>query len=521
MATADLVCSSCGETEGDLYFCETCSNSEESSNEKELLCELCLGPHVGKGHQIQTSKGQEPLICSQHRRFHSEYCKTCDVTFCSKCLGTHSKHELGRIEQRALEIKKEVFEMLTKLELDEKPLRLKKESISQLKKSHETDQSKLRELFEKEIEKLRQVGLKRIDENLSQIEKEEQEVIDGIDRLLSLQKSSRELLILTNPHLIKDFKQIKRCYEDACEKLEKDLRAEYLVTTSEFCGVKDVLDKMGTEVDEKLKSKFEKKLTQSLKFAVKGFDCSNFIFLVEKRKLKVDKLIISTAKELTCEKIGEVELDEDVELCFSINTSHFLCSCIICTNYSSYRIDVTKSNKIEMSKLTLPFSGKIVCPYILDNWTSDVYVCYFSEDEEVLQFSHDASFKIKCFVPKWQSLEINGNRLSFKTVYNEILIVDPRKGTREEIEFSEHGVDSISHVTLFGRHLWIWSVETKSVVCMCKEGEQWNVIETHKWIDPTKSIPVTCLLDFYLLPALKSNTRFREDFHYLFLVYCY
>ena len=50
-------------------------------------------------------------------------------SFCPKCLGKHSKHEMGSLDERAIEIRKEVFSMLTTLERNEKPLREKKEGF--------------------------------------------------------------------------------------------------------------------------------------------------------------------------------------------------------------------------------------------------------------------------------------------------------------------------------------------------------------------------------------------------------
>ena len=82
---------------------------------------------------------------------HSLYCKTCDVTFCSKCTSDHSKHELGSSAQRACEIRKELFEILTESEKNEKPLRVKKESVIEQKVRHSSEQDKLKDTFIKEV----------------------------------------------------------------------------------------------------------------------------------------------------------------------------------------------------------------------------------------------------------------------------------------------------------------------------------------------------------------------------------
>ena len=206
MATATVVCSSCDDSEVELYYCKSCSESaelestEQSTNEREL-CEICLGAHVRKGHQVRNLKDQEPLVCAQHRCLHKHYCKTCDVTFCGNCLGNHSEHKLGSIDERAIEVKKEVFEMLTKLELVEKPLGEKKKAVGDIKKFHESDQKKLKELLDREIKELNEIGLNRIEENLKFFAKKDNEVGDVIENVSKLQRRSRELLILTSSHL--------------------------------------------------------------------------------------------------------------------------------------------------------------------------------------------------------------------------------------------------------------------------------------------------------------------------------
>ena len=122
-----LKCSSCDDVEAELYYCDTCDQSKEFSNEnqRELFCDSCLSPHVKKCHEVRTTKGQVPLVCSDHRKLHSSYCKTCDTTFCPNCIRGHRSHEMGILDERAMEIKK-VFEMLTRLELSEKPMKTKR-----------------------------------------------------------------------------------------------------------------------------------------------------------------------------------------------------------------------------------------------------------------------------------------------------------------------------------------------------------------------------------------------------------
>ena len=534
MATATLICSSCEESELELYYCETCSESanctDKSTNERELLCEICLGAHVRKGHKVATLKGQEPLICSQHRRLHNQFCQTCDVTFCPKCLGEHSKHEMGSIDERAIEIKKEVFEMLTKLELDEKPLRAKKESISDLKKIHEGELSDVRARFEKEIAELRRIGLKRIDENLKQLEKEEKELVDDIDQVLRLQKSSRDLLSLTSPHLINDIKQVRVDFDETCKKFEDALSTEYRVETPEFDNLKESFVKLGEEIDEKLKISFfktEKKLSEAKKatkkIAVAGSDLSNFLVAIENWQMKLSRI---TAKASSCsleyKHLGELEFTDDIVSRYSVFDINRLCSLIILSSTKMYRIDIKHPNVCKKKELVLPTFQCIVCSYIYPYSDGDeVDWCYWLQDRQVLKFTHDTYFEIQCSSkPKYSGRDIEWWSLCFATENNEILIVDLANSRHRIIPSSKHRVTPISHVTLLGGFLFIWSTENKSITSMMHKNNEWNVVETQNWHDATQLIYFQHpeLKRFRFLPALEG-TSLMDDSDYAFLLF--
>ena len=117
MATSQLEWTSCGETEEtELYYVDYHTKPDETNTEggsqlKQLLCDSCIAPHVSKGLNVKTAKGQTPLICDSHKKLHNFYCRSCDCTFCPKCLvAKHANHEIGSIEERASELKKEVLD---------------------------------------------------------------------------------------------------------------------------------------------------------------------------------------------------------------------------------------------------------------------------------------------------------------------------------------------------------------------------------------------------------------------------
>ncbi|XP_075260744.1 uncharacterized protein LOC142352201 [Convolutriloba macropyga] len=518
-----LTCTSCGEREIELYTCETCDQIGECSNDvtKELFCESCICPHVKKGHDVRTSKGQVPLVCVDHKKLHNQYCKTCDVSFCPKCLGNHSEHKMGSIDERAIEIKKEVFEMLTKLELDEKPLRAKKEAISEARSCHENEQMHLQDLCEKKLDELRQIWLKRIDENLRFVELEQKEITDQIEDLLKLQRRSRDSLAMTSPHLVNDFKGLSSEYKEVCEYREKTLAMVCQVKSCDFSDVTELIDQIGNEVDRKLKTVVTKIDNRCLKrFPVMAVVYSNFIFTVEDRIMKIERLKVDGSSSLHLTDVGKIEFSQDVKTYYSIYCTNYLCSCIIFTNSGTiFRADISNSKVCLKTEIEVPAFPNLVCPF---GYNGEVHWCYWLEDRKVLKFSHNLNFVIRSTsTPRMRSRGIGGYRIVLTTENNEILIVDPYNFTNELIPRTKHNAKAIDHVTFVGDCLFIWDVEMKSVTFMLKRSKQWSTKETQRWNDPTQLILFenSQISDIRFLPALKCTSG-DELCDYVFMTLC-
>ena len=254
-----LKCSSCDDANERLYSCESClADSEECSNEsaKELFCDLCVASHVKKGHDVRTAKGQVPLICEKHKMLHSLHCKTCDVTFCAKCISNHSKHEIGSSAQRACELRKELFKILTKSEKNEKPLRVKKESVIAQKVRHSREQDKLKATFIKEVTKLQKAGLSMIENNYKVFEEKEKTVMDAIEEVVDLQQKTRSILSLDDCQMIRDVKKLR----ETSVKCEQNSR--YILDYKFQCESCDisVVEREFQGCSIKLKQKLQSKL---------------------------------------------------------------------------------------------------------------------------------------------------------------------------------------------------------------------------------------------------------------------
>ena len=524
MASATLVCSSCGDAEIELYYCETCSSEVvdgSNSNDQKLLCEACLGPHIKKGHQIRNSKGQEPLVCSQHRRLHSEYCRTCDVTFCPKCLGEHSKHEMGSIDERAIEIKKEVFEMLTTLEMDEKPLRAKKESLIELQKSHESEQKELREVVEYQIEELRQKALKRLDDNLQLLENEKEKNTQIIESVLKLQQESRDLLSMTSPHLIEDFKKTKENYESAKEASSKALVTDYYAKSTELSEARNMVSDFGNEFVKKLESVFGSKISGIVeRFVITASPMNTFLFTVSEGLINVDKLTVSGVPEkVDIHRVGHVEFGGYIQSYYEVHDESNLCSVVLLGYHGcAYRMDVRKDSSCNLSEISMPSYEHILCPYTASQM---IHWCYWDENHNLLKFSHNVSFIINCeSLPTWKRKMRSGCDLCFVLQENKLLVVDPTRHSSELIAISGIGQKLVEfdHVTFLNRNCCvIWCAKSKSIILVKIQSVVGSVREVQRWNEPTDVIRFKNVGTIRFVPALTGSNS-SNDFKYVFAI---
>ncbi|XP_075260863.1 uncharacterized protein LOC142352262 [Convolutriloba macropyga] len=547
MASVTLVCSSCGDAEIELYYCETCSSEVvegSNSNEQELLCEACLTHHIKRGHQVRNSKGQEPLVCSQHRRLHGEYCRTCDVTICPKCLGEHSEHKMGSIDERAIEIKKEVFEMLTTLEMDEKPLRAKKESLIELQKSHESEQKELREVVENQIEELRQKALKRLDDNLQLLENEKEKNTQIIESVLKLQQESRDLLSATSPHLIKDFKKAKENYESAKEACSKALVTDYYAKSTELAEITNMVDDFGNEFVKKLESvlrkrkswkakklesekvgkRFGSKISGSVeRFVITASPMNTFLFTVSEGLINVGKLTVSGVPEkVDIHRVGHVEFGGYIQSYYEVHDESTLCSVVLLGYHGcAYRMDVRKDSSCDLSEISPPSYEHILCPYTMSNSSQMIHWCYWDENHNLLKFSHNVSFIINCeSLPTWKRKMRSGCDLCFVLQENKLLVVDPNRHSSELIAISGIGQKLVEfdHVTFLNRNCCvIWCAKSKSIILIKIQSVVGSVREVQRWNEPTDVIRFKNVGTIRFIPALTGSNS-SNDFKYVFAI---
>ena len=516
MDVSVLKCAHCDEAELELYYCETCDQSAECSNKisKSLLCETCIGPHVRTGHDVRTSKGQAPLVCGDHKKLHNLYCKSCDLTFCPKCLGEHSEHKMGSIDERATEIKKEVFEMLTTLELDEKPLRLKKENLSELQLSHRCQQNDLRDFIDKRIMKLRHKAFETIDDNLKLLEDERVKKVEMIDQVLNLQQESRGLLCATSPHLIKDFEKVKEKYEKTRITCGRALEIDYDAKSSEINEVEKVVSEFEKKLLDKLKTVFIKKCVEV--FAVNAASDKTFLFSVGEGNIKVEVITWNESEaKLNHLLVGQLAFNDYVKHYYHLIDYQGVCSVVVMGKFA-HRIDVKEDSECKLSKIAMPTFEQVLCPYAISKDEYEIHWCYWVEDRNLLKFSHNPLFEVGGLssMPNFKAKGIRGPELCFVTECNRILIADPVKHSSELLLIDPAELQNVDRITFFNTtFLFCWSVQSSAIVCLRNENSRFNRFEIRNFENSSSVVMLDIARCWWCLTSLPRMITSEEIYN--------
>ena len=542
-------CGLCGESGVNLYYCENCpAESDECTNEvhREHLCDSCITHHVKRGHDVKTVKGQVPLICDTHKMLHSLYCKTCDVTYCSKCSKIHSKHELGDIEERASELKKEVFEILTEFELGEKPLRAKKESIIEQEVCIESEQNELKKCIVKEIEELKDSIVKVIDENCGLFSEHKSKVDNEIDICVDLQQQARNLLSLENCCLIQKFKNL----DDSASKYRKQsesILCEQLTHSS--CNVTDIKGKFSDfkkeavlEVTSILKTCEKNSVNdpREMNFAtVKSKDIQHYSsdyicfpvmqayrLIIEENQLKVQKVVAEEGCVKCVEEMACFIFDRNVEAIYFKSSM----SKVIVQTHEGFSVVYVDNNGYKIDHANFQPMNGFICPYVHNN---KLHQCHYDANEKVIRFTHDTDIFFNCsHTPKLISYQYYPF-VCLVTDNNDVLTCKLYEKEFYSIPFEVHKVSSVDYVQFYYSrfrflriaNLFIWSVKKKSITILLLENKLWKLDQIIYWSDPVQIM--TTQLSYpsrtvHFLPAVKKRNSAQEttdvDLRYVYAV---
>ena len=109
-----------------MFGCKSCSSSEPSSSPdsqlRKLCCKICtVVLHIRKKHEVVDDRGYAPAVCVEHDNIYHFFCETCQKILCTECIESHITRSFQPLSQKAVEVRKNVFDLLIENEELSKP----------------------------------------------------------------------------------------------------------------------------------------------------------------------------------------------------------------------------------------------------------------------------------------------------------------------------------------------------------------------------------------------------------------
>ena len=489
-----------------LYRCQTCHREQDEASGFEYFCENCLVSHIRKGHSVIDCKGNKPLVCSTHSLICLEYCKTCDVTLCYKCLGSHSKHEFQPAEVKGSELKRKVFELLTDLEMKEKPLRLKQEET--IRKNQEIAQ-RLEEFIKGELKKLEENVREKINQKSTANDRLSGELTTACNDLLSLQGRTRALLSQSNANLAHNYAIVA----EECSNFESRYNDSIKKESDCFVSVTDSVNKLfesfRIEFDELLETANSSHFQANQIFHVIGVKSWSKMLIYRVQRNHHKELSVSTITfdgngrqiitEIAVESMkGNIEITH-VFIVKAVKTDNVPNterkvgpSCrkakkfeqiIVLMNNRTAKLYNISSGAFE--RCTYPRYNNFLWPYCASDL--NIHWSYWNADEKKVRFSHSFDLSFDCdHCPKIRMNGSDSNILCFIDQNCTVFVVELSFGNIEndrieKIDKETHHletIDCISSVftevgsnlqpTIEMTQLFLWSVDSTSVTIVHK-----------------------------------------------------
>ena len=515
----ESVCVACEEIfpNMQLYRCQSCSEKQDKSAANEFLCEDCLISHTRKGHSIVDSKGNEPLICSKHSFVCTEYCKTCDVPFCVKCLRNHSKHELQLMDEKASEVKAKVFELLTELEIKEKPLRLKQEANLNICHKNQQLIQDLKELVKEECKKLEEKMLEKIDAKSKLNADKSNDLKIVYDKLLELQKTTRELLSQSNPKLLQnivatanDIQSFEPHYNDSIIK-------ESQVFSCDFGDIREMFEKLLDELMENIGNRI---------FHL-GCHFQHIITRVESSMNEIKFSTVSVDKNNGAQNMSGLSCVERLE-CNTKITHVFPTSSLRSGSWHDVILILLKDKtariydvvKCCLEPCDYPKSANFLWPYVSPLNNCSLEWCHWDAKEKKVRFSHNVNLSFdseQC--PKIKMSSSYPFVLCFFDQNCDITLVYTSTNAIEKISKEVHQLESIDCITAWYAHqILVWTVATKSVTSLKKQNSTFMIEQRISWENKPEVFPIKLQYrpDAHLCPFLKQTPENNSDDAYVF-----
>ena len=517
-------CSSClTELEtASFYRCTSCSTEQRELSNAKLLCEDCIIPHLRKKHLTIDSKGNEPLACSVHSFIFSEFCKTCDVLFCLKCSAIHRKHDCKSIDEKASEVREKVFDLLTDLELKEKPIRLKITANSAIVQKNKTDAQEISLIVQNQCRNLEQTLLRDIEEKSKLNEVQGVFFSEVCDKTIQFQKSVRELLSESNPNLIQKY----ACIFDKAEdfKIMYEKSAKMNEVTVSFCS-----EEMANQCFKKFGENFRQTLSHQIgkqQFFVSGNYQGKVFRICNSYNVGIEISKLNTNME---DEKHEFTKHFQTTIGLNITITHvYPLFCYFQSRIKTFIILLSDKTALifenaSFSSIEYPESNFFLWPY---KSCSTLYWSYWDPKNASVRLTHKEDFSVK-FVscPKIKMSGPLAAQLFFvDEVENKIVEFSTETGSSVQIPSQIHQVESIGCVTVISKNLvCVWSidaelvhlisrVDSKEPYCLTRRISTWKFYRNIIKLSECDQTATECDVTFF--PASIREKHLPKDHYY-------
>ena len=554
-------CNSCDDNyaEDCIYTCSTCESENENNssclgNERFAsftFCENCIFVHCKKGHDIKDVDGLVVLTCKEHFQVLDQYCRSCDVLFCVRCLKTHRNHKQEPINERVKEIKSEIFKQLTKFEDIEKPANAKQGSISKIVDRNESD---VKEIL-KNMEQVFDAVKGKVETGLSKFKETEKRAKGAVETVIQIQGQLRCLLSLTSQQLLIDWKDVNE--KIGSFKKEEQFVKEFSLNDKRFTigkkskqelekTVEDIADDLELVIPSLESDATERKCLDEVKLPliVSEKDKVKNIFshtqngamlvLIEtEESLQLYRYVLDTTL-LTVKRRNMSSIDWQKSLSIQLmfppfkygsQLSEWLC-CLLMTDGSIVKADF---GKISWSKYeSAPAAGENLISCTERDSEGNIHWYYW--DSGYIRSTNRASCGIPC--------KSKANCLHADQTYQIVLDPDSMEisvycygSSRGTIPHTVHGCDAIDKFAAVSDFFLLWSTTSKAVTIVRHyytkmKSFTTDIFQKITWTNEMQTATAN-VLEFawyrqtiFLLPAIELNPNphssiVKKDSHFM------
>ena len=328
--TSTTSCSSCVEVFDleHLYRCSTCngkSEDERQANQSIYCCESCITSHIRRKHEVVDNRGYSPATCDTHKKISALYCKDCDFVLCHNCMTEHSGHSFQSVDTKSLEVRKNIFEYLNKIEEKSKPLKQLQTVSEESSKEVGNFRSSLSE--EKLIETLKSLYNGVIESNLTSWVEIVDEKFKERESQMSDEESAPEISsVETSTGSFQKFvgsESFRKRIKEVTDEVDNDTKRlkKMLLLSDGNCitqfneakiGVESSIEKCGKEIGKHACLEWSAEAEDIIRNSISDALSSFKLCLIQNIGIEVKQPLEETSFETDTKNIGCLNLSSDL-----------------------------------------------------------------------------------------------------------------------------------------------------------------------------------------------------------------